>query len=86
MANLELELSSEDGVKEDRLLRNFALQHVESFLGCHCPYEGLPLFSERIEGQGYFGKPCNESPVKIAESVKGADILNAFRGRPIANS
>ena len=73
-------------MKEDRFLRNLLFQCVECLLGCRRPYKGLSLLSERVERQGYLGESCNKSLIKVAKSMEGADILNTFRGRPIANS
>ena len=72
-------------MEEDRLLCDFLLQHVKCLLGCCCSYEGLPLFGECVEGQGYLGESCDEGTIKVTESMKGADVLNTSRGRPVVN-
>ena len=65
-------------MKEDRLLCNFPLQCVERLLGCCCPYKGLPLLGECIEGQGYLGESCDEGMIEVTGSMKRADILNTI--------
>ena len=73
-------------MKEDRLLHNLLLQRVKRLLSGHCPYEGLPLFGEHVEGQGNPGEPCDEGVIKIAESMKRVNVLNTFQGRPVMDS
>ena len=84
--DFEFKQLGEDRVKEDRLLCDLLLQHVEYLLSSCCSYKGLTLFSECVEGQGNLGETCNEGVIKIAESMKRANILNTFWGRPVTDS
>ena len=65
-------------------MRDAAFQGVKCSLCGLCPFELAALFCQGIEGQCNFGEACNKGAIKIAKTMKRADILYAFGGRPVS--